>query len=140
MTGNERTSSENSHYGRSPYQHSMNATCSQYVISNVDELSELLELPEPFTARDIDVGPESLGPLRTKNVIEQVGTTFDSEAHRTIRTWRLTPGARERLESVLDRDRDAELPCGHSGWVNDPDVDGVRCKYCGAVTPKAVLR
>lgn len=139
MPGSQNSATRGS-YGSTPYDHAMHVSDSQYVLCNVDKLSYFLDLEEPFTARDVKFEQSYFGPLKRKNVVEQVGTIYDEDVCRELKTWRLTDGARERLEATLSSDREAELPCGDAGWVNDPDVDGVRCKTCDEVFPKAVLR
>jgi hypothetical protein len=117
---------------------------SQYVLKNADLIRQLPR-EEPFLARETPVSRQQISVLRDKCIIEKAGERdaprTDGETGDRRRTvWAMTPGARERLEYALAGDRPAELPCGHAGWKNPRDCEGLRCKTCGAEFPKEVVR
>jgi hypothetical protein len=114
-----------------------------YIKTHVDDLARL-PLEGTFTARDIPISKQRLSALTEKSVIEAVGERIverpENGSYRRLTEWRVTDAARERIAQQLANDRPEELPCGHSGWRNERGVDGLSCKTCDRVYPKAVVR
>lgn len=114
-----------------------------YIKTHVDDLARM-PLDETFTARDVPIRKQRLSALVEKSVIEPVGEReYQRDNHQGVRTlleWRVTDAARERIRERLANDRPEQLPCGHSGWRNERGVDGLSCKTCERVYPKAVVR
>lgn len=138
-----RGSSRGAAYGKSRFDYAMENGASQFLKCSTDVLMPLLDVDEPWTVRDVPIHKGELSAAMEKNIIHQVGeTSIEKEPHgqRTIKTWRLSRAARERLRDRREANRPALLPCGHAGFVNERGVEGVSCKTCEATFSKEEVR
>jgi len=135
-----RGSGRGARYGKTDYRHAMDGGGAQWLKCHADELAPLLDAEPPWRAAEVSINKESLSAMADKNIVEQVDSMRVEGEYttRNVGLWQLTAPARERLRDRLSSDREAGLPCGHSGFINKGEE--LMCKTCESKFPKEALR
>jgi len=125
-----RGSGRGARYGKTDYRYAMDGGGAQWLKCHADELAPLLDAEPPWRAAEVSVNKESLSAMADKNIVEQVDSMRVEGEYttRNVGLWQLTAPARERLRDRINGEREAGLPCGHSGFINEGEE--LMCKTC----------
>lgn len=107
----------------------------QVIQKNKHKLKELPEPGDSWLLRDADLSESMLKKLRHRGVIwsEQTADSGAPMRHYTNKE------AYQILQDSLENVSEGILPCGHHAFVNERDVDGLKCKMCEEVHPKEAV-
>lgn len=105
--------------------------------------TRLAELPAPeetWLKRDLPAAMQDAGLLvkcQQSGIIHRAG--HDPETN--VSEWRTDPQAYAQIQARAEnRDDDGLLPCGHTGFRNPRDAEGIECNACGTVHDPEVIR
>jgi len=109
-----------------------------YGSRNIEKISPLLDLDEPFTIRDVDGYSRKewtglVNDLDAQEVINPVGWTYEQAdgteyESNPSRKWEFARDLKERLREY--RAELDTLPCGHHGHVKTHGDGTYGCKFC----------
>lgn len=116
-----------------------------YIYSNARMIAQLPEPGNEWSVADVDIPEEAvrrLHKLLRKGILERKGKAYGVTGPGTCaHVWETEQKPYKRAVEIVEaHEENAMLPCKHNWIKNDPDVDGVRCGYCGKVHPKAAVR